>query len=708
MSAVKEDSTFRFIPELLLGYEAIEPTDRRSLSNFLLKVIQRRGFPLHVTNLWNALYFGFDLDESGYFGRGINLDRIPLRQMGQRDAALPVGGFVRVQTPTVELWAEVVYKEGRHEKVGCDWVPPEISGAPAHLAEQGGQAGASLREALVLDYSAFGPNWNDIRPSKFARLLRQGRWLDRYGHLVMDALYPVEEAALDDATFYAHYLFDRHREGLGLLASYLGSEAHDDDVWAHLLMSIRTVGDIADACPELASWRGYYFDRADFVAIISDQTADARFGADDLRHLFKRLSNLPRREHVVYTAIGPQILDLLDRQGLSDDERALVEGPKHVRAVCYANAYVRDRLGDDAPGGILANGCHLRLDDAWQAGGIWRAEVIGDPTASLVRIPPTFALGLGYASTQSDELRKDKEEVPVITSSQVGWRVALTRSDIDAGVFRLSPSGADALTPGEGVKVRLLHGGEAIDQSSARYDRSTRRVVDVEWPWDAYPGIYVFGNIERGGSVIKLRTDLLRHPTTIDGHELRYHYAEEIYRREREPVSLELLRSATSLEDLIHAVFRQRGRKTATGGRAVSMVELLNAILGPGHTPEASRPIRLALQALDLEFSDGLYVWYPRVTRRTRVLDRTVLATYGEVAHERIRRIVRRQWVPLHLRRLTGGRSVSQEKKEDYVRALREARLHGVFPRELPDGYTWVVGHVRGSRSDLDEERAPS
>ncbi len=77
MSAVKEDSTFRFIPELLLGYEAIEPTDRRSLSNFLLKVIQRRGFPLHVTNLWNALYFGFDLDESGYFGRGINLDRIP-------------------------------------------------------------------------------------------------------------------------------------------------------------------------------------------------------------------------------------------------------------------------------------------------------------------------------------------------------------------------------------------------------------------------------------------------------------------------------------------------------------------------------------------------------------------------------------------------------------------------------------------------------
>jgi hypothetical protein len=696
-------SEIRFIPELLLGYEAVESADRRNLAGFLAAIVRRRGFPVHVTSLWNALYFGYDLDEPGYLGRGINLDRIPPRRMGQRDDALPVGGFVRVQTPTEELWAEVVYKEGRHEQVTCDWVPAAISGAPAQSAGHDGRTIAPVREALVLDYSAFGPGWNDIRPAKFARLLRQGRWLDCFGHLVMDALYPPEAAALDDATFYARYLFEQHRDGLGLLASYLGSGATDDDLWTHLLTSIRTVGDIAQGCSELASWRGYFFDRGDFTASVGDESADVRFGADELRHLFKRLSNPPGRERVVYTAIGPQILDVLGRQGLDDAERALVEGPRYVRTVCYANAYVRDRLAEDAPKGILANGCHLRLDDAWQAGGIWRAEAVRDPGASLVRLPPTFALGLGYASTQPVDRCEDEHETPIIPSSQVGWHVALTRSEIDAGVFRLSPSAASALADAECVMVRLRHGSETLDQPTARFDRSARRVLDVEWPWDVYPGIYVFGNIERGGRVVKLRTELLAHPETIDGHELRYRYAEAIYRREREPVSSETLQAATSLDDLIHAVFRGRGRRTATGGRALSMVEVVNAILGPGHTLEASRPIRLALQALDLEYCDGLYVWYPRVTRRTRVLDRTLLAAYGEASHARIRRIVRRHWVPMFLRRLTGGRQPSPEKRADYARALRESGLYGVFRPELPEGYTWVTGHVRGSRHDLDE-----
>lgn len=206
MNSTRAASEIRFIPELLLGYDALESADRRRLNDFLVAVVQRRGFPLHVTTLWNALYFGYDLDEQGYLGRGINLDRIPVRSRGQRTAALPVGGFVRVKTPTEELWAEVVYKEGRHEHITCDWVPAEISGAPAPPAEHAGDRNTRVREALVLDYSAFGPTWNDIQPSKFARLLRQGRWLDRFGHLIMDALYPAEAAALDDATFYAQYL----------------------------------------------------------------------------------------------------------------------------------------------------------------------------------------------------------------------------------------------------------------------------------------------------------------------------------------------------------------------------------------------------------------------------------------------------------------------------------------------------------------------
>lgn len=691
-----------FIPELLLGFDAVDPKDRQSLSEFLVAVVRRRGFPLHLTNLWNALYFGYDLDESGYPGRGINLDRIPTRQMGQRDLALPVGGFVRVQTATEDLWAEVVYKEGRHEQVTCDWVPAHVSGAPARPADPESPMVSTVREALVLDYSAFGPDWNDIRPSKFARLQRHGRWLDRFGHLVMDAEYRSDAAALDDATFYARYLFEQHREGLGLLESYLDHEAHDDDLWTHLLVSLRTVGDIAQSCQDLAAWRGYYFDRSEYTSSIGDQSADTRFGADDLSHLFRRLSNLPGRERIVYTAIGPQILDLLERQGMDEAERALVDGPQYVRAICYANAYLRDRLEKDAPEGILANGCHLRLDDAWQAGGIWRVEAIRDQFASLVRIPPTLTLGLGYATTQPVELQRDEEESLIITSSQVGWRAALTRSDIDAGALRVSATAADALTYSQGIKVRLRHGEEETDQSKARYDPDARRVIEVEWPWDAYPGIYVFGNVERGGKTIKLRTELLFQPQTIDGHKLKYQFAETIYRRERQPIARETLRTAASLEDLIHLVFRQRGRQTGTGGRALSLMEILNAILGPEHTPETSQPIRLALQALDLEFADGLYIWHPRVTRHTRVLDRTLLAAYGETHQERVQRIVRRHWVPMHLRRLTIGKQPSQAKREGYLMALRESRLYGVFRPELPTGYTWVMGHARGSRQRAD------
>ena len=696
-------SEFRFVPELLLGYHAIEPTDRRNLSDFLVAVVRRRAFPLHVASLWNALYFGYDINDQGYFGRGINLDRIPQRQMGREDAALPVGGFVGVQTPSNELWAEVVYKEGRHEQVTCDWVPAAISGAPAVRTERNARTVATVREALVLDYSAFGPNWNDIRPAKFARLLRQGRWLDRFGHLVMDALYPPEAAALDDATFYARYLFEQHREGLGLLASYLGSDANDDDLWAHLLTSMRTVGDIAQMCPELASWRGYFFDRADFDASIADEGADTRFGADDLRHLFRRLSHLPSHERVVYSAIGPQILDVLGRQGLDDEEWALVEGPRYVRAMCYANAYVRDRLAEDAPDGVLANGCHLRLDDSWQAGGIWRAETMRDPLASLVRIPPTLALGLGHASTgSSDQFEEDESAVSIVTSSQVGWCVSLTRQDIDAGIFRLSPSAGDAVSDCEGVKVRLRHGGEAIDQFAARYDSKWRRVTEIDWPLDFYPGICVFGNLERGGKIIKLRTEPLTRPMTIDGHELRYRFSEAIYRRYREPISLGVISEASSLEDLIHLVFRRRGHEAPNGGRALSIAELLTAILGPDPSPESSRPIRLALQQLDLEYSDGVYIWYPRVSRRTGVLDRELLAAYGEASHSRIRRIVRRHWVPMFRRRLPEGRHAGSEKRADYSRALREAGLNGLYGPELPDGYTWVKGHSRGPRRSQD------
>lgn len=145
-------------------------------------------------------------------------------------------------------------KEGRHENITCDRVfPPALSGAPAQANDYSANSLAEVREALILGYSACGTGWNDIPPSRYARLLRNGRWLDHFGHFVMKATYPSDSAALDDATFYARYLFEEYRDGLALLASYFGADAPEGDHWTHLLIRICIVVDIAQRCPKLNS-----------------------------------------------------------------------------------------------------------------------------------------------------------------------------------------------------------------------------------------------------------------------------------------------------------------------------------------------------------------------------------------------------------------------------------------------------------------------
>ena len=122
-----------FYPELVLGAEALSDGRRREICDFFVRLVRQRGFPLHVANLWNALYFSWDLDERGYAGATINPDRIPCRQMNERDFSLPIGGFMRIQTATRvdELWTEVVYKEWERPEILTDFLPPGFSGMPA-------------------------------------------------------------------------------------------------------------------------------------------------------------------------------------------------------------------------------------------------------------------------------------------------------------------------------------------------------------------------------------------------------------------------------------------------------------------------------------------------------------------------------------------------------------------------------------------------
>jgi hypothetical protein len=76
-------------------------------------------------------------------------------------------------------------------------------------------------------------------------------------------------------------------------------------------------------------------------------------------------------------------------------------------------------------------------------------------------------------------------------------------------------------------------------------------------------------------------------------------------------------------------------------------------------------------------------------------------ARYPNLPHtwEARRGVVRRNlWhlVPMHLRWLEGWKSASWQKQSSYEAARSKARMYGVLPAELPEGYTWVEEHTWG------------
>lgn len=125
---------------------------------------------------------------------------------------------------------------------------------------------------------------------------------------------------------------------------------------------------------------------------------------------------------------------------------------------------------------------------------------------------------------------------------------------------------------------------------------------------------------------------------------------------------------------------------------------MVSIVLGPAWRPGETRPIAEALAGLELERDGAGYIWRPRVTRRTRVADQSLLEAYGELRPDRhLARIVRRHWVPMHLRRLLGKhKRPHPEKVRMYSEARRQHGMHGVLREELPPGYTWVEPHERG------------
>jgi hypothetical protein len=197
-------------PELVHGIDAVSLQRRRELQELFARLIRTRGCPLHLANLWNALWFQYDLDHGGYQAATLESSNVPKVRMERQGEALPVGAFIGVHTRVAagDLTAEVVYKEGAAKLDDDGYIDPAVSGAPAELED--GQP--VVRERFVIDLDAFGPS--PLTEQQYTRVLRNGRWLDEHGHLIMNAVYNAGDVELSDVDFYINYLLARHGEGL--------------------------------------------------------------------------------------------------------------------------------------------------------------------------------------------------------------------------------------------------------------------------------------------------------------------------------------------------------------------------------------------------------------------------------------------------------------------------------------------------------------
>lgn len=731
-----------FVPQILLGFEALESADAERLTRYLAALVSYRGV-VHTTVAFNAVYFGYDLTFGGYVGGPVDFDRFEQVTFRETTAALPVGAMVNVATGADPLFAEVVYKEGAHSALRDDGdVPGWLSGAPAGArgadAPPDARSEPVLTERLVLDFDAFGVALV-ATPSKLDRLRRRGKWLDADGHLVIEAQYvSAEDAEVGDAEFYARYLLTRGREQLlaGPLPLLLTDDADEEMLAAAVRAGLDTVAAALASIKTLRIWREYAFPRAALGARLASAGA---LGGGDLAALTTSISRpapLTRRRFTSptatlrYTAVGPLL------RTVSGAASQLV-GLGYPAAVCHANSVIGDyarREADDD--GKLPSGAHLRLDDGWQGGGVWRAS---DPPGTYAGFDPLTPLGLGWLGSQKQPVAvpaAEAELTPIdeadqsgdldsgadllsITDSHLSWRVTLRLAHTLSGIAALPDRVVEALQIagliGAKVRLRLSHDGyeldlQETDQAIAITSACSKtRLTGVEWPLEFFPGIVLTFTWQRGARVLWVRSTLLETPVTIDSTEYEHRFDPGVLTRDAAPGCARRgchAKGPLTLRERVLRAVRRAGHLDSDGVAALPRSLLADLVYGrdsgaAGAT--ALEPIidtMLADGTLTVEEAsegpDGLewppagignrvpvLVWRPR-----RIVG---ISRQPRSPESNLSRYVREFSVAPFLRRLPFGAQASADARAEFRRLLTRYGRTG----DLPAGYTLVRGHTR-------------
>ncbi len=735
-----------FVPQMLLGFDALEPADADRLTRYLAALVARRGV-VHTAVAFNAVYFGYDLAFGGYVGGPVDFDRFEQVTFGETIGALPVGAMVNVAAGADPLFAEVVYKEGAHSALSDDGdVPSWLSGAPAGARGPDSppepQAAPLLTERLVVDFDAFGPALV-ATPAKLDRLRRRGKWLDLAGHLLVEARYAsAEDAEVADTEFYARYLLTRGREQLldGPLPLLLTDDAGEDELAAAVRAALDTVTAGLASIGTVRTWRGYAFSRGTLGARLASRSA---LGRDDLASLASAISRpgpVTRRRFassaasVRYSAVGP----LLHTVSGAAPQLA---GLGYPAAVCHANTVIGDyarREADDE--GMLPSGAHLRLDDGWQGGGVWRAS---DPPGAYARMEPLVPLGLGWIESQQplvaeptsqlsaepalpsvndveppDDLDRGTDLLSV-TDSHLSWTVTLRLAHTLTGVAALPDRVIEEFeTAGLAdakLRLRLSHDGYELDPRDADQAVTVTRLglraclTGIEWPLEFFPGIVLTFTWQRGAIVLRARSTLLEAPVTIDGTEYEHRYDPAVLTRDTAPGCVRRSggdHGPLTLRERVLRAVRRAGRLDPNGVAVLRRELLANLVYGGDAGASGAAALEpvvdamLAAGTLSVEqasVSVGGLRWPPAGTgERVAVLVWQLRPVVGAprqrgVSPPDLARYVREYSVAPFLRRLPKDAQASPGKHAEYRRLLARYGRTG----DLPLGYTLVDGHTR-------------
>lgn len=737
-------------PEMLLGFDACAPDDCDRLLAFLTALVAARRTPVHVNVAFNAVYFGYDLVESSYVG-AIELFGLPRVRAGEVTDALPVGALIDIDATAEPLYAEVVYKEGAHPQIdGSGDVPGWISGAPAGALGAGridDHVPPILRERLLVDFDAFGAGFC-VSPKQLQRLQRKQRGMDADGHLLLDARYPDRATAdLDDVSHYARYLVTSGRdlllnadlpEPLRRLLSADAGEEHLESAVHALLDTIHSALRCLD--DELRFWNGYAFTRSSFKRRLQDT---GPLGGSDLEALATQMAKAAVPVHagrrsaqpaIAYTATGPALRTIRDAA-------SYLSGIDYAVAVCHANTVISDYARREADErGLLSNGAHLRLDDRWQGGGVWRAEFPGSRYAAL---SPDEPLGLGWAREDArhlfavaqaagdvaqpqweppsaDELDAagDESEAP-LTDSVVSWTQVLRLAHLLEGYLPIQPRIATQMhhshLGGEQVSVELAHDGERLRRDEANQAARVEihaghpRLTGIDWPWAFNVSMVLTCSWRRHSRLVRLTTTLLDEPVLVDGELVDHRYDPRVHTREGADAA-ERRRAGGSVADernearRVLLAVRRLGLLTADGQAVLARSHLARAVYGSS-AQESARLSEAVAQLVEAEelFDDigGIDVagrlTYPAVpgqpTVPVLVYRPTPTATLGHPASSPTGtpkldvQYVRRGPVSAHLRRIGHlGQEPSDSARAAYAAHLRSL---GMPVRALPPGFTF-------------------